>query len=105
MDQRFVRRRLTHSPTTTPIAAEPAPPPSAEQQPPPPPAETSSWHLSEQPSPLNVLPSSHCSPRSMKLSPHTASFCMPTIHTSSRFHPPSSALPFVVSCHVTATES
>jgi len=61
--------------------------------------------LSLQPSPLNVLPSSHSSPGSRKPSPHSGTFAMPTMHTSSRFQPPRSPVPSVVSCHVTAIVS
>src|SRR3954470_25029855 len=82
------RLRRSSARTTTPSTPAPGPPP-AEQQPPPPPASSSSTQTSEQPSPLNVLPSSQSSPRSTYASPHRPTFAIPTMQTSSRFQPPS----------------
>ena len=69
--------------------SQPAPPPALQ---PPPPAVGSSMHALEQPSPLVVLPSSHCSPSSSTASPHFGYLISATMHTSSRFQPPPRAL-------------
>jgi hypothetical protein len=45
-------------------------------------------HVAEQPSPVIVLWSSHCSPSSRTPSPHRGYLISATRHTSSRFQPP-----------------
>lgn len=50
----------------------------------------STWHVEEHPSPLALLPSSHCSPVTMSLSPQIGTQTVSPMLLHAQFHPGSS---------------